>query len=447
MNREDEIKNLENEIHSLQQELLKQRQQLLNLDQRLKQLNAEGDPLPARRKEPLHQPVPSLENFIGLKVMHLIGIIVLVAGLSLGVKYAIDKELISELARIFLAYLAGAILFVLSLRLKSRYNLFSAILFSGAMATFYFTTYGSLVYYQLISFSMAFAVMTALTVFTVYQANLYNRQEIAALGLVGAYAIPFLISKNQENATMFFLYITLINTGILFLCIKKPWRLVGKLAQYITWALFIAWAGMKFTAVFQVTAVIFMIVFFVMFLFLALSRRIFRKDPLSIDEIYQLVLNTLLFYMAAMMIWGNTVVQNEPAYITLFFSILSAIQALVLNFSFSEKRPAMSMVNLSLLFFLVFIALRWDGITVTLLWLLVAILCFAAGVKMKWGRARMISILILGTTLFKLVAVDSLTFTTVQKVISYISLGVLLLIFSFYYQRYRSVIFPADKEG
>jgi uncharacterized membrane protein len=313
------------------------------------------------------------------------------------------------------------------------------------MATFYFTTYGSFVYYQMISFTLAFAIMTVLTVFTVYQANLYNRQEIAVLGMLGAYAIPFLISKNQENATMFFLYITLINTGILFLRLKKPWKLVGILAQYITWILFIAWAGMKFTAVFQMTAIVFMLVFFMMFLFLALSRRIFQKDPLSPTETYQLNFNTLFFYMAAMIIWNNNPVHAEPAYITLFFSLLSAIQAYLLYSFISEKKAGISMGNLSLLLLLLFIALRWNGLTVTLLWLLVAIICFVGGAVFKWGRARITSILLFGATLFKLVAVDSLTFTTVQKVISYISLGVLLLLVSYYYQKYKTRLFPGEE--
>jgi hypothetical protein len=93
MNREEEINNLQNEILFLQQEMLKQRQLLLNLDQRLKQLSGPLNKVSPVERKTVSQQVPSFENFIGLRVMHLIGIVVLVAGLSLGVKYAIDKEL------------------------------------------------------------------------------------------------------------------------------------------------------------------------------------------------------------------------------------------------------------------------------------------------------------------------------------------------------------------
>jgi uncharacterized membrane protein len=101
----------------------------------------------------------SIENFIGLKLMHLVGIVVLVIGISIGVKYAIDKELISETVRILLAYAAGILLFVFSVRLKKKYQFFSAILFSGSMASIYFTTYAAFVYYQFFPAIVAFLLM------------------------------------------------------------------------------------------------------------------------------------------------------------------------------------------------------------------------------------------------------------------------------------------------
>ena len=91
-----------------------------------------------------------LENFIGLRLIHFVGIIVLVAGISLGVKYAVDQNFISELARIILAWLTGILLFFLAFFLKKKYQTFSAILFSGAMASLYFTSFGAYLYYSFI---------------------------------------------------------------------------------------------------------------------------------------------------------------------------------------------------------------------------------------------------------------------------------------------------------
>ena len=56
----------------------------------------------------------------------------------------------------------------------------------------------------------------------------------------------------------------------------------------------------------------------------------------------------------------------------------------------------------------------------------------------------MAGIILIGVTLGKLVALDSLTFTTVQKVIAYLVLGILLLVVSFMYQKFKQQLF-SDK--
>ena len=63
----------------------------------------------------------------------------------------------------------------------------------------------------------------------------------------------------------------------------------------------------------------------------------------------------------------------------------------------------------------------------------------------------MMAIVLIGVTLAKLVVFDSLIFTTVQKVIAYLILGVLLLIVSFFYQKFKQKLFEEPgsplKEG
>ncbi|MGZ5222407.1 MAG: DUF2339 domain-containing protein, partial [Chitinophagaceae bacterium] len=238
MNDEEQLKKLQAELDALKNQLQRQYSTIMQLQDTIDRMGGKEVKIVARREK---QPF-SLENFIGLKIIHFIGIIVLVTGLSIGVKYAIDRELISEGLRIGLAYSAGLLLYFLSVRLKKNYILFSAILLSGALASLYFTTYAAFVYYGMFSFAMAFVIMISLTIYTVIEAIRYNRQEIALLGLIGAYAIPFLISQNSERADLFFLYITLINLGVIFLCIRKKWKTIGSVAQGLTWVLFLAWA-------------------------------------------------------------------------------------------------------------------------------------------------------------------------------------------------------------
>lgn len=382
----------------------------------------------------------SLENLIGLRLIHLIGIVVLVIGLSLGVKYAIDKNLISEGLRIVLAYAAGLTLYVLSVRLKKLYAGFSAILFSGAMASLYFTTFGACVYYGFLSYPVSFAIMVLLTIFTTYQALVYNRQEIALLGLVGAYGIPFLISPNRGHPEMLFLYVSIINCGVVFLCAKKHWPLVGRAAQIISWALFIGWVAMQYDEVLRNYGLVFMLVFFVLFSVNALSGKLFRKEPLTMSATYQQLTNNAAFYIAALFAYGQTFADSTVALFSFLFAVLVAAQAVAFYY-WKEATASRLSAYAALALFVLFIGFQWDGITVTLLWLLTAVAVFIAGVRAKSIPARMAAITLMGSTLAKLLLLDSVRFSTLQKVIAYLVLGVLLLLISFFYQKFRQQLF------
>jgi uncharacterized membrane protein len=439
VNSREEIEKMQQELQELHRTIKQQQEQIILLYNKLGQLG--GKTHVVQKKVQF-----SLENFIGLKLIHIIGIIVLVIGLSIGVKYAIDKDLISEGMRIGLAYGAGLILCLLSARLKSKYLLFSAILFSGGMASVYFTTYGAFVYYSMMPFSIAFIIMILLTVFVVYQALVYNHEEIALLGLVGAYAIPFLISKNSDKPELLFLYITVINIGIIYLGIKRPWKNVGRIAQAVTWVLFLAWAATRYNVKDQWVGYLYMVVFYLLFVFNALSGKISRKVKLQKENFYQLILNNLALYIGSLFISTPSMNVHSLALVTFINAIVAAILAAVLYSVWKEKQSSLITGAFAFFLFILFIAFQWTGLTVTFLWLLVALLLFAAGVMRKLKILRMGAIVLLGITLFKLVLFDSLTFTTVQKVISYLVLGILLLVVSYLYQKYRHRMFN-DEAG
>jgi uncharacterized membrane protein len=439
VNSREEIEKMQQELQELHRTIKQQQEQIILLYNKLGQLG--GKTHVVQKKVEF-----SLENFIGLKLIHIIGIIVLVIGLSIGVKYAIDKDLISEGMRIGLAYGAGLILCLLSARLKSKYLLFSAILFSGGMASVYFTTYGAFVYYSMMPFSIAFIIMILLTVFVVYQALVYNHEEIALLGLVGAYAIPFLISKNSDKPELLFLYITVINIGIIYLGIKRPWKNVGRIAQAVTWVLFLAWAATRYNVKDQWVGYLYMVVFYLLFVFNALSGKISRKVKLQKENFYQLILNNLALYIGSLFISTPSMNVHSLALVTFINAIVAAILAAVLYSVWKEKQSSLITGAFAFFLFILFIAFQWTGLTVTFLWLLVALLLFAAGVMRKLKILRMGAIVLLGITLFKLVLFDSLTFTTVQKVISYLVLGILLLVVSYLYQKYRHRMFN-DEAG
>lgn len=442
MSDEQKIMELQRQIDGLSAQMNDYQQKLSSLQQELDSLQNKK---PAVTASPARKNASQnfrLENFIGLRIIHLVGIVVLVIGLSIGVKYAIDRQLISEAARIILAYVAGAVLFLLSWRLKEKYQLFSAILFSGAMASLYFTTYAAFVYYGFFSFALTFLLMVALTVYTAYESMRYNRQEIAVLGMVGAYGIPFLISQNAERADLFFSYIIVINVGVVYLSFKKKWKVMGQFALFISWTLFILWDFFRYESKDFLTGFVVMVAFFFLFTVNALAYRLVRSQPLTAGDIQQLTTNNIALYLSALIVFGYGTFGTHLASTTGWVFVFMLLFVLLNYWLFpSEVILQHSLAMQSVILLVMFIGFNWSGLIVTLLWVSLAVILFFVGIYTNRSWPRLASILLMSVTLGKLVIFDSSKFTTVQKIIAYIIIGALLLVLSFLYQKFRQTIF------
>ena len=222
---------------------------------------------------------------------------------------------------------------------------------------------------------------------------------------------------------------------------------MGITAQAVTWILYLAWASTKDTRDQLTTGVFFLITFFLIFTLMVASFKR-RQARFTEHDTYQLVLNNLALYLGALFMSGvETFSGLTLAMITLGTSLLVALQAFVTYYYWKDEGwLARVLATLSLMLFVLFIAFQWEGITVTLLWLLTAVVIFLWGFYKASVSGRLAGVLLMGATLAKLVMMDSQVFSTLQKVIAYLVLGVLLLAVSFFYQKYRKEIFGKEKE-
>ena len=435
MNDEQAIKELQKQIDMLSSEMADHRQRLFALQQELNRLQNKNPASASSTAETSSQNF-RFENFIGLRVIHFVGIVLLVIGLSIGVKYVIDRQLISEVMRISLAYAAGIILYLLSWRSKKNYQLFSSILFSGAMASLYFTTYAAFVYYGFFSFAVTFLLMVGLTVYTAFESIRYDRQEIAVLGMVGAYGIPFLISANNGRVDLFFSYIILINAGVVVLSFKKKWKIMEWLALLISWILFLSWGSFKYEAADLWTGFILMAIFYLLFTINAFAYRLVRSEPLSAGDIQQVMINNIALYLSSLVVFGYGKFGTNLAATT---GCVAACMVLFASLSYllfaSEKVLQQSLAIQAVVLIAMFIGFYWSGFFVTLLWVAFSIVLFGWGIISHRSWPRLAAILLMIVTLGKLVIFDSSKFTPIQKITAYLIIGALLMVLSFFYQK------------
>jgi uncharacterized membrane protein len=246
-----------------------------------------------------------IEKFIGENLLSKIAILLLIIGVGIGAKYAIDRGWITPVMRIAFGYGIGAMLLGLAFKLKKKYLNFSAVLLGGGVAIMYFITYFAYGLYELISQPFAFVLMLLFTVFTVAAAIIHGKQVIAHVGLVGAYAVPFLLSNDSSNFAFLFTYIAIINIGILTISVRKYWKPLIYTSFIFTWGTFYGWYLTKYDPeLYFSLGLIFLGIFFAIFYLTTIIQHHLFAERTAADDLVLTLLNTGIFYaLTASMIY------------------------------------------------------------------------------------------------------------------------------------------------
>lgn len=323
-----------------------------------------------------------LEKFIGENLLNKIGIIITILGIAIGVKYSIDHELISPVTRILSGYIGGIAMMIIGLKLKKNYENFSAVLVSGSMAVMYFITYAAYQFYALIPQLPSFILMLIFTVVTVVTAIWYDRQIIALIGLVGAYAIPLILSDNSGRTFVLFTYMTIINLGILFLSFRKYWKTLFYAAFIITWILFIIWFSNKFNAYNDTDLSLgFSTTFYTIFYLTFIAFKLIRKEIYELDDVLLLLANSFIYYAIGYVTLDH--LPDNSQYLGLFTASNAIIHTIVGFAIYSQKLADKNLfylvAGLAILFLTIAIPVQLDGNWVTFLWTGEVALLFGIG--------------------------------------------------------------------
>ncbi len=321
----------------------------------------------------------NIEKFVGENLISVIGVIILIIGVGIGAKYAIDNKMISPLTRIVIGYVISVGLLVFAIKLKEKYERFSAVLLSGALALMYFLTFAAYDFYDLIPKMIAFGLMLLLTVFTTFASIKYNRQVIAHIGFVGAYAVPVLLSDGTGDAVILLIYITIINFGILAVSVKKYWKSLYYTAFVLTWLVYLAAYNNKLDSTDDLGVLLtFLGIYYLTFYLVFIGYKLIQKEVFKRLDIFLLMANSSVFYGLGYSILSETQIEgNYLGLFTLFNAIIHfAFAAYIHKQKLADKKLFYLIVVLVLTFITIAIPVQLNGHWVTLLWIGEATLLF-----------------------------------------------------------------------
>ncbi len=278
-------------------------------------------PATPRRERPATAPKSTMnsvdwEQWVGKKLLQKLGIVIVLIGMIVLLKYSFDNRIIGELGRLALGVLgAGALLFA-GEWFQRKYRQWSQAFTGGGLALLYIVVWAARVLYApalalnyglIISPWMALGLYAFITLIGALAAIRYNAQSIAWFTMLGGFLTPLLVAANDPFPFGLAIYLLILSGGLLALAWYKRWNVLHipcfLLTQMYLFTLVYREPLISDPLQFGIASV-----FFLLFASLPLIHQFRMKAPAKGDDLFLIVANglaTLFALNAAVGGWGD----------------------------------------------------------------------------------------------------------------------------------------------
>jgi uncharacterized membrane protein len=383
-------------------------------------------------------PSPNLESLIGSHWLNRVGIVAVLVGVSLFLRYAFESQWVGPAGRVLIGLLSGIGVIVLSewFRLHS-YPIFSFSLKALGLGTLYLSLWASFQVYEQISWVVAFISMIAVTASTIAMALWQEAEILALFALVGGFATPLLLYTHESRELPLFTYVALLNVATLILAASRPWSrllLVGLLATVI---LYFAWYAIFYSPSELALTLAFATAFFAIFAIAPLLEGVYSsEEPNSHVLVFVASLNAGAYFFELYLMLER--MDNTVAWCAL---ALSAFYALLSRFPQArneiDSARALRRLHLALctIFITLAIAIRFESHWISMAWFAEAAALAAVGFWRRSAFVRWQALVLIAIAVAKVFAYDIWRLERGYRILGFFALGMLLLTVSFVYQR------------
>ncbi|MCX6117507.1 MAG: DUF2339 domain-containing protein, partial [Proteobacteria bacterium] len=369
-------------------------------------VNADAASHPKIFYEP--KPVPRhTESSFAQKWLLAVGIIITLFGIGYFIKYSFDQNWVGPTTRVAMAYVWGIVfLGIGEMARRKGLEQYGLYLMGGGIGVFYLATFSAFKLYELIPQMPAFLLLALITVLSGTLAIFYNQRALAILGTLGGFLSPFLVSTGNRDLGALFLYITVLNTGILWLASFKNWSLLIKLGFAFTWLICFGvmarYTESEFLVIFG-----FVNLFFTIFAVAPLLYY-FNRTTEQLASSFSILIPNVVFGL------GFSVTLLKLKYEMYYAGGVSVAYALLylglanhLNKVRSDGRVAvLLLIQKAIILFILTIPLILEGCWITTAWALQVCLLVWAGSKLKEKNAILTAIVLCVITDFHLLVFD-----------------------------------------
>jgi uncharacterized membrane protein len=230
---------------------------------------------PAAEPRAAHATVAATPNplwawFTGGNALTRIGVIALFFGVGFLLKYLADIVTIPIEAKLAGVALVGAALVLLGARLAHARPGYGLSLEGAGAGILYLTTFAALRPYEVLPAPVAFVLLVAIAVLTVWLAVRSDSQPLAGLAIAGGFLAPFLVATSPGQPALLFGYFLVLNAAILALAWVRAWHGLNVLGFVFTFVLALFWGEQYYRPEHFATVEPFLVAFFAFYLAIAI---------------------------------------------------------------------------------------------------------------------------------------------------------------------------------
>lgn len=431
------------------------------LTDRVQQLERRVDEVATVRPAPLPKPparvVPIApprapesrwESRIGTQWLNRVGVVAVLFGVAYLLRYVFVSGWVSAEAWIWAGVCAGMLVVVASEWFRrSGYRLLSLSLKATGIGMSYLSLWAGMELYGLFSGTPTFVGLVLLTGLTVALAIREQSQVVGALALVAGFLTPLLISVPSGEAPLF-LYLVLLDCAAAALAMQRAWWRLLWISGAGTALLCALWYYRHYTPADRDSSVAAATLFFIVFaVAIAGSRRLLPATAPSGLLVLD-ALNPAVYFTAL-----------ELLLIDAHRDGLGAASAALAAFYFmrawkregkepvEDRRTSSTYIGLGIAFAAATLAILLNSNWLSLGWFVEAAVIMAIGFWRDLPRLRWGALALLCAAVVKAFAFDVWQLSLGYRTLSFIALGVLLLVISFVYQRHGFALVSRSGKG
>ncbi len=207
-----------------------------------------------------------------------IGIVILFFGAAFLAKYANDNGMIPVELRFIALSLGAFALLIVGWRLREKRAIYGQLLQGGGIAGLYLTVFAATRLYQLLPFTLAFALLAIVALAAAVLAVAQNALSLAVIGTAGGFLAPIMVSTGSGNYVALFTYYALLNLGVFAVAWFRTWRVLNVLGFLFTFTITGLWRATSYQEHDLWTADAFLILFFLMYVAVSILNCV-RQAP------------------------------------------------------------------------------------------------------------------------------------------------------------------------